>query len=425
MSFSRRQMLRAVAALASLAGAPVQTKPVQAKSPRGKPMPLSLRRGVNTWPWFSLTREYPAPRTDYAWPPFELDRPIPTSRDLVRLRQAGFDFIRIPVDPGPFLAAGEQDKTRLLDMLMSAVEQALSAGLSVVVNIQPNGATHYWTPARMVSSTAAPKFAVYQNLAKDIGHQLADLDLTRVALEPVNEPPQACDSVAWRDVQTSLLTTIRSEAPNLTLVATGGCGSMIAGLDALDPAPLLALEPLLFTFHFYEPYLFTHQGATWMSEPMYRWLNAVPWPAAAGSLETTLAAVRARMAQDLTTTTAAKHAAYQEAKDALKVYFDARPARPFIDHYLAMAQAWGKHHGIAPARILMGEFGALRTDKHFVASAASDRDRYIRDVRESAESFGFPWAFWDLFDGMGMMDDTTRAFDPAIISALGLTLPRD
>ncbi|RTM06973.1 MAG: glycosyl hydrolase family 5, partial [Hyphomicrobiales bacterium] len=51
------------------------------------------------------------------------------------------------------------------------------------------------------------------------------------------------------------------------------------------------------------------------------------------------------------------------------------------------------------------------------------RARYIADVRQSAEAAGFPWAFWDLFDGMGMMDDTTRALDPAMVEALGLTMP--
>ena len=48
----------------------------------------------------------------------------------------------------------------------------------------------------------------------------------------------------------------------------------------------------LYTFHFYEPYVFSHQGAPWMTgEPMYRYLNAVPWPSAAGSQQATLAAV--------------------------------------------------------------------------------------------------------------------------------------
>ena len=411
---SRRQALYGVAALAGSVAMPSYATSI----------PLSLRRGINTWPWFSLTREYPAPRTDYAWPPFQLDRPIPTPSDLARLRRIGLDFIRIPVDPGPFLAARHRERALLEEQLLAAVRDALNADLSVIVNIQANTATHYFTPERMIADTAAPLYSAYKDLAITFAGRLARLDLARVALEPVNEPPQACGSVAWSAVQTDLLTGIRAAAPGLTLLVTGGCGSMIAGLAALDPAPLSNLEPLLFTFHFYEPYLFTHQGAPWMSEPIYRSLNAVPWPAAAGSLEKTLAAVRAQMAKDMRTPPAAKRAAYQETEKALKVYFDAQPARPFIDHYLAMAAAWGKRHGIAPARILMGEFGALRSGGRYVAAAPADQARYIRDVRESAESFGFPWAFWNLFDGMGMMDDATHALDPAIINALGLTLPR-
>ena len=32
-----------------------------------------------------------------------------------------------------------------------------------------------------------------------------------------------------------------------------------------------------------------------------------------------------------------------------------------------------------------------------------------------------PWAFWNLFDGMGLTaDDASRRFDPAIMEALGL-----
>jgi hypothetical protein len=66
---------------------------------------LRLRRGVNAFPWFMLTEEYPAPRRDYAWPPFQPTRPVPTAQDLIKLRDIGLDFLRLPVDPGPFLAA--------------------------------------------------------------------------------------------------------------------------------------------------------------------------------------------------------------------------------------------------------------------------------------------------------------------------------
>ncbi|MER9437982.1 cellulase family glycosylhydrolase [Mesorhizobium sp. M0618] len=415
--WSRRRVLRtALSTAAALGSLPIAPIARAAAGPR-------FRRGVNAWPWFSLTREFPAPRTDYDWPPFQSQRPVPTPDDLRRLRRTGLDFIRLPVDPGPFLAADATTRGRLLDMLDAAVTATLHAGLGIIVNIQANAATHYWNPDRMVSSTAAPAFDLYRGLVGELAGRLARFQPGRVALEPVNEPAQACASNVWSQIQLSLLTAARASAATLPLVVTGGCGSMVSGLNALDPAPLSPFEPILFTFHFYEPYLFSHQGAPWMREPVYRSLNNVPWPASAGSLEQTLASVRARMAQDTETPEDAKQAAYAETERVLKVYFDARPDRWFVDKYLRQVRDWGDAHGLAPERIIMGEFGALRTDARYVAAPNPDRVRYIADVRRSAEELGFAWALWDLFDGMGMMDDTTRALDPAVIEALGLVIP--
>jgi hypothetical protein len=418
--WSRRRVLKAaLSTAAALGSAPT------APSARAAAEAPHFRRGVNAWPWFSLTREFPAPRTDYAWPPFQSQRPVPTPADLRRLRATGLDFIRLPVDPGPFLAADTTSRGQLLDMLDKAVTGTLDADLGIIVNVQANGATHYWNPDRMVSSTAAPAFDLYRGLIGELAGRLERFQPGKVALEPVNEPPQACASNVWSQVQHALLTAARASSATLPLVVTGGCGSMVGGLTALDPAPLSPFEPILFTFHFYEPYLFSHQGAPWMREPVYRSLNNVPWPASAGSLEGTLASVRARMAKDTETTGEAKRAAYAQTERVLKVYFDAQPDRGFVDKYLRQVRAWGDAHGLAPERIVMGEFGALRTDARYVAAPNPDRARYIADVRQGAEDLGFAWAFWNLFDGMGMMDDATRALDPAIIDALGLTMPAD
>ncbi|WP_027035258.1 glycoside hydrolase family 5 protein [Mesorhizobium ciceri] len=417
--WSRRRVLRtALSTAAALGSLPVAPIARAAAGPR-------LRRGVNAWPWFSLTREFPAPRTDYGWPPFQSQRPVPTPDDLRRLRGTGLDFIRLPVDPGPFLAADAKTRSRLLDTLDAAVAATLDAGLGIIVNIQANAATHYWNPDRMVSSTAAPAFDLYRGLVGELAGRLARFQPGWVALEPVNEPAQACASNVWLQIQLALLTAARASAATLPLVVTGGCGSMVSGLTALDPAPLSPFDPILFTFHFYEPYLFSHQGAPWMREPVYRSLNNVPWPASAGSLEQTLASVRARMAQDTETSEDAKKAAYAETERVLKVYFDAQPDRWFVDKYLRQVRDWADGHSLAPERIIMGEFGALRTDARYVAAPNPDRGRYIADVRRSAEELGFGWALWDLFDGMGMMDDITRALDPDIIAALGLTTPAD
>jgi hypothetical protein len=156
-------------------------------------------------------------------------------------------------------------------------------------------------------------------------------------------------------------------------------------------------------------------------EPIYRYLNAVPWPASAGTRQKTRAAVMARLAADTTTPAAEKRAIADTITHVLDEYFNADPDRRFIEKYFARVTAWADRHGIARNRVLLGEFGALRSDERYVAALAADRARYIRDVREACEAAGFPWAFWNLFDGMGLtLDDWSREFDPAIVAALGL-----
>ena len=387
---------------------------------RSAVVPIPLRRGIALWPWFSLTTEYPAPRIDYAWPPFQADRPVPTRADLMRLAALGFDFARLPLDPGPFVAFTGSRRAELLGSLSAAIDAVLAAGLRVVLNVQANAATHHYTPEAFYGTDQAPLFAAYRDLVAELARLCARKGVDRVALEPVNEPPQACGALAWTRVQERLLTTARTAAPALTLVATGSCGGLVAGLTALDPAPLARFAPLLYTFHFYEPYLFSHQGATWLTEePFYRWLNAVPWPGARIRMPETLKAVWTRMESDRSVPQAekARDRAVIEAK--LREYGDAEPGPAFLAAAMEPVATWADLYGIPRRNVLMGEFGALRTDARYTAARPPDRAAYLRDVRLTAERAGFGWSFWNLFDGLGLMNDA-HAVDPALVPALGL-----
>src|SRR2546423_5407038 len=159
-------------------------------------------------------------------------------------------------------------------------------------------------------------------------------------------------------------------------------------------------------------------------EPMYRYLNAVPWPSTAGSREATRTAINARLAADHSTPDPEKRAIRATIDRVLNEYFDAQPDRRLIERYFARVTAWADRHRVERNHILLGEFGALRSDDRYVAAFAPDRARYIADVRQTCEADGMPWAFWNLFDGMGLTtSDVTREFDPAITAALGLREP--
>ena len=414
----RRQLNRRDAA--ALIGAAISLPSVVRAASQDTRPKIRLQRGMNLWPWFSLTREFPAPQTTYDWPPYQPDRAIPTREDLTALHEAGIDFVRMPVDPGPLLAFSGERRATLIDAVMRAVEMALSEDLSVIVNLHPNAATHHWNPTNLVGDVQAPLLGRYLGLVREFAAKLSSFDPARVAFEPVNEPPQRCVSADWMIIQSELLRTARGAAPSLTLVATGACGGMISGLEALNP--ISGDANVIYTFHFYEPYVFSHQGAPWMtSEPMYRYLNMVPWPSSAGSRQRTLTAVAARLAADQNISATERREIAAVIEQVLTQYFDARPDRRFLASYFERITMWADRHEIEHDRVLLGEFGALRTDRRYIAAAALDRARYIRDVREVCEGAGMPWAFWNFFDGMGLtVDDQTRQFDPDIASALDL-----
>ena len=387
------------------------------------------------------------------WPPYNPRRPVPTRSDLSALAAAGFDFIRLAVDPAPFLNAQDlpaSDQFELLfQMLLGAVREASVAGLGVIVNVQPGGSPR-WAPDLLYGRDTDP--ATFESFVRFIGtlaHRLGGLSMTRLALEPVNEPSQDSTSAEgaddWNRKHTILLAAARAQATTLTLVATGASGSGPRGLQAIDPEPLITrFEPLLFTFHFYEPYLFSHQGAPWAavgSQLHYRWLNDVPWPAATGSLQATLAAVKARMAADPLTTSEQKREAYKLISRLMTDYFDGNVARPYLNAFLDGVSDWAGRHRIGSERIVMGEFGALKstTDRldtweaapqsvtggPYVAARAMDRLRYLADVRVTAEEHGFGWAMWTLFNpGMGLIpDEAAHRLDPGVLAALGLAVP--
>ncbi len=385
--------------------------------------PLPLKRGMNLWPWFSLTREHPAPRTDYDWPPFQAGRPVPTAADLARLKSLGLDFVRLPLDPGPFLAATPSQRDTLLGDVMAAVRLALAQGLSVVVNPHINGATHHWNHGRLLMSADTPGFALYRALVVELAARLQRLDTSRLALEPVNEPTHVCGAREWDVMQESLLSAARGAAPALTLVATGACGSMIAGLETAEDGPAQALRaaPL------HVPFL----RALPLQPPGRALDDGAGLPLAQQRAVASLGRVAAadprlgpRPHGDGSWPLGGREAGGLCGDGARPQGLFRREPRPLVHRQVPDDGAsLGRARGRAHEAHHDGRVRRLAHRRPLPRRAGADRVRYIADTRRSAEALGFSWAFWNLFDGMGMMDDATRALDEDVARALGLAVP--
>jgi len=91
--------------------------------------------------------------------------------------------------------------------------------------------------------------------------------------EILNEPHGISDE-AWNSIQQDVVAAIRTVDKQHTIIV-GGAGWN--SYNILSAMPVYGDENLIYTFHFYDPFLFTHQGASWV-EPSIAPLEGVPFP---------------------------------------------------------------------------------------------------------------------------------------------------
>jgi hypothetical protein len=379
-----------------------------------------MHRAINIAQWFTWPRYEPAPSTGIAWPPYkETPRP-PDLNELRRLKKAGFDTIRLPVDPAPFIVFEGDRKKIVYQRLTDAIDRIQAVGMNVIVDLHPNSRHPVWGQHAMVKGVGTPAFDKFSDLVEDMARRLAPRH-RNVALELINEPRLKCkgdQQQQWEVLAKALIERARKGSPDLKLVLTGACVSSFEGLLALDPKKF-GDDKIIYTFHFYDPFSFTHQGAQFIPWPD-KYLDEVPWPASERPIGQPLAKTLQRVAEanlDLFN----REKASIGAQANLRKFYASKADRELIRERFARVADWAKEHGVEPARILIGEFGVLKKRSGLPGALCEDRDRWLRDVRLSAEEFGFVWAYFN-FDGPFALvtDDKERRFDPSILAALGL-----
>jgi hypothetical protein len=212
--------------------------------------------------------------------PFPEWRKTVDAKRLAALKATGFDFVRMPVDPSPFLSPTAAPlRSKLLDQVLESARLINGAGLGVIVDLHliPSSSARAIGVREVLDDPAM--FDAYVDLVRDIGQLLAREDPTKVAFELMNEPVIDCDDEGtnkWPDMQKRLFAAARASATRLTLVLTGSCYSSAERLAMIDPNDYPDGN-VLWQFHSYNPFLLTHQGATWAGD-FIRYVTGLPYP---------------------------------------------------------------------------------------------------------------------------------------------------
>ena len=373
----------AVLFLASAAWLPAQTAGPMTSSVPGARL-AHIRHGINLSEWFAQVYD---PR-GYTKEHFQS---WTTDSDIALIKAAGFDHVRLSVNPQPMMdSLRRRDGTgEYFGYLDAAVKMILDAGLAVEIDMHPNSD---FKDRLAKEDDFVVRFADFWNT---VAQHYASWDADRVFFEILNEPEMR-DPYRWYGVEAKLAAAIRRGAPSNTIIAAG------ARWD--DDDDMVFLEPLrdtnvIYVFHFYEPHIFTHQGATWGSY-YWKWLKGLHYPSSpenAAQVATLVPEPRDRMQ------------VIRYGQD----HWDA--AR--IEAEINQADDWAKQHGVP---LTCNEFGVFRT-----FSDPQDRARWLTDVRTALERHNIGWAMWDYSGSFGVVTnrETGAKLDEVTVRALGLKTP--
>jgi hypothetical protein len=173
-------------------------------------------------------------------------------------------------------------------------------------------------------------------------------------------------------------------------VTGGGWG----GIGDLMKLGAQKIPNLVYSFHFYDPFVFTHQGATW-SDDAVKPLRNIRYPIDP-----------AQMASSGAEAKAAGRGTWP--MDSVKAGYGKAEIRKAMQEALA----WGKREGVP---LYCGEFGVIRREW----TPAADRVSWVRDVREVLDEAGCGWAMWAYHAGFDLVDRDDRPIS-GLPEALGL-----
>jgi len=255
--------------LAPLAAAPLQAAP--AAAPKGLPVGTCINLG-NT---LEADRE-----GSWGGVPVRQD-------DLKRIAAAGFTTIRLPVrwhnkssDKPPYSV-----DPKWMDRVQQIVDWALAEKLNVILD------SHHFDPIHDDPLAVA---AWHGGVWKQIAERFKGYPEDKLWFELENEPHKNFNHTNLLQTLAPALAEVRKLHPTRPVIIGGENWS---GIRSLDTLPLPDDANVYPTFHYYDPFAYTHQGAEWTKPDMPPVGRSFPLPQDTAQLAQDVETVKAYIAR--------------------------------------------------------------------------------------------------------------------------------
>jgi len=271
---------------------------------------------------------------------------------FILIKEKGFDTVRIPVRWSDY-TSGAPDfniETAFASQVSVIVDAALSQDLNVILNVH-----HFEEIMDDPDGQSEKLLAIWKQVAPMFKDRPDSL-----WFEVINEPFNELKGNKLLTLQAKAVREIRRSNPDRIVILGGEDWS---GIRTLDTNIMPPDDNIVYTFHYYDPFDFTHQKAPWVGEDGPKKKRG--W----GSR------------QDKA-----------ELENAVQVATEFRQAvnRP----------------------VFVGEFGAYQEIKN------SERVKYVGGVREAMDGAQIPWCLWSFSNTFALYDPEEARWDEDMLQVL-------
>ena len=288
-----------------------------------------------------------------------------TYGDFVDIQSLGVDVIRIPVDFHG-MSSGDPDYILdpiLLDFLDQIIDWTEELGLHLILDNHSFG---------LGGATTA---AIHQPLSK-VWPQLAGhfLDRDSTLYFEIKNEPWGISEIIWDTIQQNIVNLIREIDSNRTLIVGPASWNSYNNLaDMINYTD----DNLIYTFHFYDPFIFTHQGASW-TDPSMEPLVGVPFPYGASAMPPCPSELVGTWIQS-------NMAGYS--------------SQGTVTHIRSLIDIAASFRAARDVPIYCGEFGVLNHN-----ADPDQRVEWYEATTQYLDSLSIGWTMWDYHGGFGVFE---------------------
>lgn len=228
---------------------------------------FTIHRGTNLSHWLSQSNERGEARANHI-----------QEDDFVRLKELGFDFVRIPIDEVQFWDEEGNQLPEAWDLLTMALDYCQQYELRAIVDLHIIR-SHYFNAVNEGDDSGNTLFTSEESQEQliDMWRQLSAVlkgySVDMVAYEFMNEPV-AEEHEQWNQLIAKVHKALRELEPQRTLVIGS---NLWQGVETFQYLRIPENDKnIVLSFHFYEPMILTHRFAWWT--PIGQYKGAITYP---------------------------------------------------------------------------------------------------------------------------------------------------